>query len=105
MIGPEDDRRALTEARLARSRQELFDLLETQATGIDPSGAAVFPRSRTMRMLLSPPGLGAAAAICGGLLFSRPALAARLLRMVPAGAVARTLFKRLFKADASTDVR
>jgi hypothetical protein len=45
-------------------------------------------------MLLSGRGLGTLSALAGGLLIARPALALRLLRMVPAGTVAKLLIGR-----------
>lgn len=95
------ERAAPAEVRLARSRRQLFELLEAQSTGVDSSGAAVFPRSRTMRLLLSRRGLGAAAALCGGLLISRPAIAWRLLQALPIGALARTFVNRLFRFNTT----
>jgi hypothetical protein len=87
-------------AKLAQSRAEIRRLLEpppegSRGTGPSPSGAAGdFPRSRTMQMLMSGRGLGTVGAILGGLLIARPALALRLLRMLPIGAVARVLLLR-----------
>lgn len=85
-------------ARLAATRAEVRNIFEppppeagaTAATGVF-SG---FPRSRTMQMLMSGRGLGTVGALAAGLLMARPALALRLLRMIPAGAVARTLLMR-----------
>lgn len=87
-------------ARLAQSRAEIRRLLEpspdgSSGVGRSPSGAAGdFPRSRTMQMLMSGRGLGSVGAILGGLLIARPALALRLVRMLPIGAVARVLLLR-----------
>lgn len=90
-------------ARLAASREELrrvldpprehFDGVETAGNGLDG-----FPRSRTMKMLLSGRGLGTVSALAGGLLIARPALALKLLRMLPAGAVAKLLIGRVVGA-------
>ena len=44
-----------------------------------------------MQLLLSGRGIGTVGAVVGGLVLARPALALRLLRMIPAGAVARML--------------
>jgi hypothetical protein len=93
-----DSARADTLARLAASRAEIRRILEPPPQ-VSPSGAAdsaapgtgAFPRSRTMKMLLSGPGAGAVGAAACGLLIARPALALRLLRMVPAGAIGRML--------------
>jgi hypothetical protein len=93
-----DTARADTLARLAASRAEIRRILEPPPQ-VSPSGAAdsgapgtgAFPRSRTMKMLLSGPGAGTVGAVACGLLIARPALALRLLRMVPAGAIGRML--------------
>jgi len=94
--------RTLILAKLAQSRAELRALLDPPRP--EP-GAAVpgarrseFPRSRTMQALLSSRGLGAAGAVIGGLLIARPALALRLLRMVPAGAVGKMLLAKAMEA-------
>jgi hypothetical protein len=42
-------------------------------------------------MLMSGRGMGTAGAVIGGLVLARPALAFKLLRMLPMGAVARML--------------
>lgn len=96
-----------TLAKLAQSRAEILDILEpppqADASG-DAAGASGgaggggFPRSRTMKLLMSGRGIGTVGAVLGGLVIARPALAFRLLRMLPAGAVARML---LVKAIAS----
>jgi hypothetical protein len=44
-----------------------------------------------MQLLLSGRGVGTVGAVVGGLLMARPALAIRLVRMIPLGAVARML--------------
>ncbi len=89
--------------KMAQSRAEIRRLLEPPPRGArhdgyqgaDPAGrdhpAGTFPRSRTMRLLLSGRGIGTAGAVVGGLLMARPALAFKLLRMLPTGAVARML--------------
>lgn len=88
--------------KMAQSRAEIRRLLEPPpaepvGNGLYDDGSVVsrsgsqFPRSRTMRMLVSGRGIGAVGAIVGGVLLARPALALRLLRMVPAGAVAKAL--------------
>ena len=91
-------------ARLTQSREELrllFDPPEPAAgTSIPGSGPDGFPRSRTMQMLLSGRGLGTLGAAAAGLLVARPALALRLLRILPAGAVARMLATRILSAWA-----
>jgi hypothetical protein len=89
--------------RLAQSRAELRALLDPPPQG-DGSGEASinghlgFPRSRTMQMLMSGRGLGTLGALAGGLLIARPALALRLLRFVPANAVAKMLMAKAVSA-------
>jgi hypothetical protein len=89
-----------TLARLSESRAELRKLFEAPyaahgGAGKEPGTGGGFPRSRTMRLLTSNRGLKAAAAIGSGLLISRPALLLRLVRLIPVGAVARTVFLKL----------
>jgi hypothetical protein len=55
-----------------------------------------------MQMLLSGRGLGTLGALAGGLLIARPALALRLLRFIPAGAVAKMLMAKAVSALKST---
>lgn len=84
-------------ARLAASRAEIKRLLEPRQ---EEEGAARaedglgFPRSRTMRALMSGRGLGAVGATAAGLFMARPALAWKLMRMLPAGALLRVAFAR-----------
>jgi hypothetical protein len=89
-------------ARLKQTRTEISRLLEpardSDPDGGDPapSGAAgAFPRSRTMRALMSGRGIGAIGAMAGGLLLARPRLAWRLIRLLPAGAVTRAVMARV----------
>jgi hypothetical protein len=100
MTTANDAARSDTLARLAQSRAEIRRVLdppprvssggvEEDSAGLPHDGA--FPRSRTMRLLLSGRGIGTVGALVGGLLIARPALAFRLLRMLPTGAVARML--------------
>jgi hypothetical protein len=102
MTAGERARRDEIMARLQESRAEISRLLEPQReTGADgehpaPSGApGAFPRSRTMRALMSGRGIGAIGAVAGGLLLARPRLAWRLIRLLPAGAVTRALMARV----------
>jgi hypothetical protein len=115
MSGTDDaDRRNELEARLAETRRELVDLFGPESGGEQPgpeTGADLrqgrhrresgFPRSGTMRLLLSSRGLGALAVAACGLLVSRPALALRLLRLVPVGTFARILAYRFFSSQGS----
>jgi hypothetical protein len=97
--------RTETLARLAQSRAEIRRVLEPplhehQAeVGAERSASfGQFPRSRTMRLLMSGRGLGTVGALVGGLLVARPALALRLLRLLPSSAVARMLLVRAVAA-------
>ena len=82
-------------ARLAASRAQILHILEPPRhseaggqPGTPPGGlGGGFPRSRTMKLLLSGRGVGTVGAVIGGLLMARPALAWRLLRMIPTSAV------------------
>jgi len=97
MHDPQNPDRAEIEARLARTREELLALFQPQ---IDARAAElqnpgeVFPRSRTFRLLLSYKGLGAVGVAACGFLLARPALAMRLIRLVPVTALARMLLRR-----------
>ncbi len=87
--------RSETLARLAQSRAAIRRILDPEPEitqdEVEPEGVTAFPRSRTMKMLMSGRGLGTVGAIVGGLLMARPAVALRLIRMLPTGAVARML--------------
>jgi hypothetical protein len=96
-----DTARNETLARLAASRAEIRRILEppprgSSADSLDSGGSATggFPRSRTMRMLLSSRGAGTVGAVAFGLVVARPALAFRLLRMLPTGAIGRMLLAK-----------
>jgi len=98
-VNPRDEaERSAILARLAESRAEIKRLLEPRQ---EEEGAPQaedglgFPRSRTMRALMSGRGLGAVGATAAGLLMARPALAWRLMRMLPAGALLRVALNRL----------
>jgi hypothetical protein len=101
MTDPDEAARAEILARLAVSRQELRRVLDPPSDagsakpGDHPRG---FPRSRTMQMLMSGRGLGTLGAAAVGLLVARPGMALRLLRMLPAGAIAKTLLIRAITA-------
>jgi hypothetical protein len=90
-------------ARLAQSRAEICRLLEpppaesTEAR-LQSEAAGEFPRSRTLRMLMSGRGLGAVGALLGGFLIARPALAWRLVGLLRSSAVARMLLLRAIGA-------
>lgn len=90
-------------AKLAVSRAEIQRLLDPpREPGPDGepqhNGHGGFPRSRTMRALMSSRGLGTLGALTGGLLIARPALALRILRMVPASAIAKMLMVKAVSA-------
>jgi hypothetical protein len=84
-------------ARLAESRAEIKRLLEPrdEDEGEEGAGNGGFPRSRTMRALMSGRGLGAVGATAAGLIMARPALAWRLIRMLPTGALLRMGLSRV----------
>jgi hypothetical protein len=100
--------RSLIHTRLAQSREELRAILDPPrgdhgggnmpGEGHGGFSRGGFPRSRTMRVLLSSRGLGTMGALVGGLLLARPALALRLLKFVPAGAVAKILMAKAVDA-------
>jgi len=102
-----------TLAKMAETRAEIRRLLEPRPrlfrggadAGRPADGGAdghelpeVFPRSHTMRLLMSGRGIGTVAAVVAGLVLARPALALKLLRMIPAGAVARILMQKAITA-------
>jgi hypothetical protein len=93
--------RAAILARLAQSREELRIVFEPPPNQPDADGGSRhtgFPRSRTLQMLMSGRGLGTLGALAAGLFAARPALALRLLRMLPATAIGRMLLLRAFTA-------
>ena len=100
MIESDEAARNETLARLAQSRAEIRRALEPpprvdhgggEEGSVGDSQGGAFPRSRTMKLLMSGRGIGTLGAVVGGLVLARPALAFRLLRMFPTGAVARIL--------------
>jgi hypothetical protein len=98
MTQTDEVERQETLARLAQSRAEILRILEPppQNASSDADGATgeqsdSFPRSRTMKLLLTGRGIGTLGTLIGGLAIARPALVFRLARMIPAGAVARML--------------
>ena len=105
MTGIDTARRDATLARLAASRAEIRRVLEppprvSPGDGPDSGdlGFGAFPRSRTMKMLLSARGAGTVGAVACGLFVARPQLALRLLRMLPAGAIGRMLLVKAISA-------
>jgi hypothetical protein len=100
MSPPQKTDRDAILARLAETRAEIGRLLEPPPDGDHDTAAGPaidgqFPRSRTMRALMTGRGLGAAGAIASGLLLSRPRLVWRLLRVLPTSAVARMVLGRV----------
>jgi hypothetical protein len=103
MVDKDSAARSLIMAKLAQSRAELRVTLDPPpptpgSEAAAGSGRGEFPRSRTMQALLSSRGLGTLGAMVGGLLIARPALALRLLRLVPASAVGKMLIAKVFGA-------
>jgi hypothetical protein len=101
-----ENERTRTEQRLAQTRQELVDLFTSDRAEPGPgqparASAGSFPRSRTIRLLLGKQGLGAVAAIVAGILVARPAIAWRLLRLLPIQTFARTMFVRFLTSHGS----
>ena len=72
--------------------------VEGDSGPIAANGHAGFPRSHIMQMLMSNRGLGTLGALAGGLLIARPALALRLLRLLPTNAVAKMLIAKAVTA-------
>jgi hypothetical protein len=97
-VNPRDEaQRNAILARLAESRAEIKRLLEPRAEDEGEAQAENglgFPRSRTMRALMSGRGLGAVGATAAGLLIARPALAWKLMRMLPVGGLLRVALAR-----------
>ena len=98
-----DAARAEILARLAVSREELRIVFEPPHDQANADGSTTarqdgFPRSRTIQMLMSGRGVGTLGALAAGLIVARPALALRLLRMLPASAIGRSLLLKAFNA-------
>jgi hypothetical protein len=90
-------------ARLAQSRAEIQALLDPppqgdRLHGVESGPPGQFPRSRTMRMLMSGQGLGAVGALAGGLMVARPSLLWKVVRAVPTRTIARMLVLRAIGA-------
>lgn len=100
MAADDTNARQAVLAKLAQSREEVRQILDPPP-GEAHGGASAqnsigqFPRSRTMRALLSSRGLGAVGALAGGLLVARPSLALQVLRMVPVGTVGKMLIAKV----------
>jgi len=95
MADRDADARNSIRTKLAQSREELRSILDPPpgeyGGGQAGNRHGGFPRSHTMQMLMSGRGLGTLGALAGGLLIARPALALRLLKFIPASAVAKML--------------
>jgi hypothetical protein len=101
MIDRDVAARAEILARLSATREELRQILDpprNDTGGGEGVRAAGFPRSRTLQMLMSGRGLGTLGAVAAGLVVARPALALRVLRMLPTGAVARMVLLKALTA-------
>jgi hypothetical protein len=100
MADRDTDARNLIRTKLAQSREELrviFYPPSGEGSGDGQSsvnGRGGFPRSRTMQALLSSRGLGTLGAVAGGLLMARPALALRLLRLLPVSGMAKIFMSK-----------
>lgn len=120
MASDDDAAKLETLTRLAQSRAEIRRVLDppprasrASRNSDDPeheqfehgdgsdAHSGVFPRSRTMRLLMSGRGIGTLGAMVGGLLMARPRLAFKLVRMLPTGAVARMLVLKAVTAFRS----
>jgi hypothetical protein len=103
MTADSEAARAQILARLAVSREELRIVFEPPQGQANADGSTAarqdgFPRSRTIQMLMSGRGVGTLGALAAGLIVARPALALRLLRMLPASAIGRSLLLKAFNA-------
>ena len=77
--------------KLRESRSEFQHLFEP-----DDPRSGEFPRSKTMRLLLSGRGAALLAAAAGAVLIMRPSLAKRAARILPVGTLLRSLAVNLF---------
>jgi hypothetical protein len=104
MADSEEAARSEILSRLDVSREQLrgiFDPPRKERGAGAPSSEeehGEFPRSRTMRMLLNGRGLATLGTVAAGLFIARPALALRLLRLLPASGIARMILLRAFAA-------
>jgi hypothetical protein len=108
MIDSDQAERTAVLARMALSRAEIVQILDPPPDAPGEEGSAPnfgFPRSRTMRALMSKGGLGTVGALAGGLLLARPTLAFKLLRLLPTGAVGKVILAKAIGAFASKQKR
>ncbi|MBS0612617.1 MAG: hypothetical protein JSS24_05555 [Proteobacteria bacterium] len=96
------------QARLARSRAELVELLQPEKDGAhgsgrgsgrrgngDARGHGEFPRSMTMKLLSRGAGPGGLAVLALALFALSPTRARQLLRYLPVSAIAKIVVARL----------
>ena len=90
--------------RLARSRAELQELFEPEASA-KPGGdtragrkQGTFPRSRTMKLLTKGSGAGGLAVMALALFATSPAKAMRLLRLLPMSAITKILVAQFIQS-------
>jgi hypothetical protein len=84
--------------RLFRGRADGGQRADDEADENHDPHDGVFPRSYTMRLLMSGRGLGTIGAMVAGLVMARPQLALKLLRMLPLGTVARVVMLKAVTA-------
>jgi hypothetical protein len=98
MTDQDAEKRNQVLARLAQSRGEYRTILDpphdNPEDGKTSASLANFPRSRTMRTLLSKRGLRALSAVAAAVFLVRPRLALKVWRMLPARMVKRLLIGR-----------
>jgi hypothetical protein len=98
MTNQDAEKRNQVLARLAHSRLEYRTILDPPhdhpEEGKTSASLAHFPRSRTMRTLLSKRGLGTLSAVAAAVFLARPKLALKVWRMLPARMVKRLLIGR-----------
>ena len=98
MTAQDEEKRNQVLARLALSRGEYRAILDPPRVhpeaGQTPASVAGFPRSRTMRTLLSKSGLGTLGAVAAAILVARPRLALKVWRMLPTRMVRKLLIGR-----------
>jgi hypothetical protein len=102
MTAQDEEKRKLVLARLALSREEYRLILDPPhkhpEAGETSARITAFPRSRTMRTLLSKSGLGTLGAVLAAILVARPRLALKVWRMLPTRMVRRLLIGRALAA-------
>jgi hypothetical protein len=98
MTDQDAEKRNQVLARLALSRGEYRTILDPAhdhpEDGKTSASLANFPRSRTMRTILSKRGLRTLGAVVAAVFLMRPKLALKVWRMLPARVVKRLLIGR-----------